>query len=94
MLQDEAKLLLQRAECRFVNNIRLPGMYHMAFLRSTHARLLSVDVGKVAGLLGVAKVLTGNDDAVSYRDGDIHEFAAMPPRVLKGLGVLPAGEGR
>lgn len=62
VLPDEARPLLE-GEGRFLNDIRLPGMYHVAFVRSqhAHARLLSVDAGKARDLPGVVEVLTGQD---------------------------------
>jgi aerobic carbon-monoxide dehydrogenase large subunit len=46
---------------RYVDDIKLPGMLHAAFVRSplAHARVLSVDVSAARELPGVAAVLTG-----------------------------------
>src|SRR6266699_1286631 len=46
---------------RYVDDIRLPGMLHAAFVRSplAHARVLSVDVSAARALPGVAAALTG-----------------------------------
>src|SRR5690349_1772816 len=46
---------------RYVDDIKLPGMLHAAFVRSpmAHARVLSVDVSAARALPGVAAVLTG-----------------------------------
>jgi aerobic carbon-monoxide dehydrogenase large subunit len=48
---------------RYVDDIKLPGMLHAAFVRSplAHARVLSVDVSAALALPGVAAVLTGAD---------------------------------
>src|SRR5260370_10289373 len=48
---------------RYVDDIKLPGMLHAAFVRSpmAHARVLSVDVSAARALPGVAVVLTGAD---------------------------------
>src|SRR3984893_16793429 len=48
---------------RYVDDIKLPGMLHAAFVRSplAHARVLSVDVSAARALPGVAAVLTGAD---------------------------------
>ena len=51
----------------------------------------------IAGLIALgalAAVVCAVSDALSHRGGDIHAFPATPERVLKGLGVLPAGEPR
>src|SRR5436190_22043981 len=46
---------------RYVDDIKLPGMLHAAFVRSpmAHARVLSVDVSAALALPGVVAVLTG-----------------------------------
>jgi carbon-monoxide dehydrogenase large subunit len=46
---------------RYVDDIKLPGMLHAAFVRSplAHARVLSVDVSAARSLPGVVAVLTG-----------------------------------
>jgi carbon-monoxide dehydrogenase large subunit len=48
---------------RYVDDIKLPGMLHAAFVRSpmAHAGLLSVDVSAAQALPGVVAVLTGAD---------------------------------
>ena len=48
---------------RYVDDIKLPGMLHAAFVRSpmAHARALSVDVSAARALPGVVAVLTGAD---------------------------------
>src|SRR6516165_8160818 len=46
---------------RYVDDIKLPGMLHAAFVRSplAHARVLSVDVSAARALPGVVAALTG-----------------------------------
>ncbi len=48
---------------RYVDDVKLPGMLHAAFVRSplAHGRVLSVDVSAARALPGVAAVLTGAD---------------------------------
>ncbi len=48
---------------RYVDDIKLPGMLHAAFVRSplAHARVISVDVEAARALPGVVAVLTGAD---------------------------------
>jgi aerobic carbon-monoxide dehydrogenase large subunit len=48
---------------RYVDDIKLPGMLHAAFVRSplSHARVLSVDASAARALPGVVAVLTGAD---------------------------------
>ena len=69
---------------RFLNDIKLPGMYHVAFLRSqhAHARLRSVDASKARALPGVIKVLTGKE-----LFGKVDPFRSMPNRFSGGESV-------
>ncbi len=48
---------------RYVDDIKLPGMLHAAFVRSplAHARVLAVNVSAARALPGVVAVLTGAD---------------------------------
>ena len=48
---------------RYVDDLKLPGMLHAAFVRSpmAHARVLSVDVSAARALPGVVAALTGAD---------------------------------
>jgi aerobic carbon-monoxide dehydrogenase large subunit len=48
---------------RYVDDLKLPGMLHAAFVRSpmAHARVLSVDASDALALPGVVAVLTGAD---------------------------------
>ncbi|MBO0831161.1 MAG: carbon monoxide dehydrogenase, partial [Actinobacteria bacterium] len=48
---------------RYVDDIKLPGMLHAAFVRSplAHARVLKVNVSAAQALPGVVAVLTGAD---------------------------------
>ncbi len=83
VLPDEAIPLVE-GEGRFLNDIRLPGTYHVAFLRSqhAHARLRSVDAGKARELPGVVKVLTGKELL-----GKVDPFRSMPNRFSGGESV-------
>jgi aerobic carbon-monoxide dehydrogenase large subunit len=58
---------------RYVDDIKLPGMLHAAFVRSplAHARVLAVDASAARALPGVVAVLTGADlDAVTIPGQD------------------------
>lgn len=59
-LEDPPLLLGQG---RYVDDIRLPGLLHAAFVRSPHAHaaIKSIDVEAARGLAGVHAVLTLND---------------------------------
>jgi aerobic carbon-monoxide dehydrogenase large subunit len=62
MLRPEDASLL-RGAARFVDDIALPGMLHVAFLRSplAHARILHIDSAAARALPGVHAVLTHAD---------------------------------
>jgi aerobic carbon-monoxide dehydrogenase large subunit len=71
---------------RYVDDIKLPGMLHAAFLRSplAHGRVLSVDASAARALPGVVAVLTGADlEAITVQAPD-------PLRALFGIaGPMP-----
>jgi aerobic carbon-monoxide dehydrogenase large subunit len=62
-----------RGKGTYVDDISLPGMLHMAILRSpmAHAKLVSIDTSAAAALDGVVAVITGADLAA-------HNLAWMP----------------
>jgi carbon-monoxide dehydrogenase large subunit len=58
---------------RYVDDVKLPGMLHAAFVRSplAHGRVLAVDTSAATALPGVVAVLTGADlDALTVRGPD------------------------
>jgi carbon-monoxide dehydrogenase large subunit len=83
VIPDEAVPLVE-GDGRFLNDIKLPGMYHVAFLRSqhAHARLKSIDAGKARALPGVIQVLTGQQLL-----GKVDPFRSMPNRFSGGESV-------
>jgi carbon-monoxide dehydrogenase large subunit len=70
---------LLRGEGRFVDDIRLPGMLHAAFLRSphAHARVLAVRTDAARRMPGVARVFTFPDLARWMKPLPL--FGAVPP---------------
>ncbi|OYU37848.1 MAG: carbon monoxide dehydrogenase [Pseudorhodobacter sp. PARRP1] len=72
---------------RFIDDLVLAGMLHMAIVRSdrAHARIVSVDVRAALEADGVVAVLTGVDFAASGW-GDI-PCESMPPAITKGKWV-------
>ncbi len=58
---DNAALLTGHAH--FSDDIRLPGMLYLAILRSNfaHAKIIHIDTGKISGMQGVLRVLTGEE---------------------------------
>ncbi|MFZ0778542.1 MAG: xanthine dehydrogenase family protein molybdopterin-binding subunit, partial [Xanthobacteraceae bacterium] len=83
VLPDEAIPLVE-GDGRFLNDIYLPGMYHVAFLRSqhAHARIRAVDTTKARALPGVITVLTGKELL-----GKVEPFRSMPNRFSGGESV-------
>ena len=78
---EDARLLTGRA--RFVDDVQLPGMLHVAFVRSdyAHARLLNVDASAARRRRGVAAVYT-------FADLGAYGSAApllVPPPPIPGL---------
>jgi carbon-monoxide dehydrogenase large subunit len=67
----------------FVDDVKLPGMLHMAILRSpvAHARINSIDTSKAAALPGVVAVVTG--DLMAQ-----HNLAWMPTMSYDTQAVL------
>ena len=57
--KEDARLL--EGAGRYVADIKLNGMLHVAFLRSSmpHARIVSIDTGRARALPGVVEVMTG-----------------------------------
>ena len=63
---------------KYVDDIKLPGMCHVAFVRSpyAHANIVSIDSSAAAARDGVVAVITGDDmrdqwEAVPVAGGDI-----------------------
>ncbi len=80
VLPDEAIPLIE-GDGRFLNDIKIAGMYHVAFLRSSmaHARIVSIDTAKARALPGVIAVVTGQDIL-----GKVEPFRSMPNRFSGG----------
>jgi carbon-monoxide dehydrogenase large subunit len=79
----EDRALLTGRAC-FVDDVRLPGTLHAAFLRSplAHAVLASVEADEARELPGVATVLTGADLALSMTPPLTAPGARSPARPL------------
>jgi len=63
----------------YVDDLRFPGLAHVAFVRSTmaHARVTSVDVGAAAAMPGVLEVCAAGTNDLGV--GSLQLFAMMPP---------------
>lgn len=68
-----------RGEARFVDDIKLPRMAHVAFARSpfAHANITSIDVSAAKALKGVVDVFTGAD-LLDLAAPIVSEVPAMP----------------
>jgi aerobic carbon-monoxide dehydrogenase large subunit len=64
---------------RYIDDLKLPGMLHAAFVRSplAHARVLAVDAAAARALPGVVAVLTGADLEAATIPGQDPLFAMM-----------------
>ena len=78
---EDARLLTGRAQ--FVDDVRLDGTLHVAFVRSqhAHARLLGVDVAAARRRPGVVAVYTAADLGDYWRPGPL----LVPPPPIAGL---------
>jgi carbon-monoxide dehydrogenase large subunit len=67
----------------FVDDVALPGMVHVAFLRSqhAHARLVSIDSRRAAALPGVLGVYTAEDLGDYWKPGPL----LVPPPPVEGI---------
>jgi carbon-monoxide dehydrogenase large subunit len=68
-----------RGEARYVDDVRLPGLLHAAFVRSpyAHARLAAVRTGAAARMPGIVRVFTFADLARWMKPLPL--FGAVPP---------------
>ena len=78
---EDARLLTGRA--LFVDDVHLPGMLHVAFLRAdeAHARLLRVDIERARARPGVVAVFTAADLGELWRPGPL----LVPPPPIAGI---------
>ena len=84
-VEDDA---LVRGAGRYVDDLRLPGMLHVAFLRSpvAHAHLRRVDVSRAASAPGVVEVVTAADlPAMARLLPDCHAHPTLPSRGVPTL---------
>src|SRR4029077_8557652 len=66
--KEDSRLLTGRG--RYVSDLQLPRMLHVAFVRSplAHGRILRVDVAEAERLPGVVAVVTGADPEVARHE--------------------------
>lgn len=92
---EDARLLTGRA--LFVDDVQLPGMLHVAFVRSEHAhgRITSVDVSAAKGRPGVHAVYTASDLGDYLKPGPI--LVSPPPipnLIFHGCTQLPLAKDK
>jgi carbon-monoxide dehydrogenase large subunit len=77
---EDARLLSGRAQ--FVDDVKLPGILHAAFVRSphAHARIVSIDAGAALAREGVVAVYTAEDLGDYWRPGPV----IVPPPPVEG----------
>jgi carbon-monoxide dehydrogenase large subunit len=77
---EDARLLSGRAQ--FVDDVKLPGMLHAAFVRSphAHARIVSIDASAARARDGVVAVFTADDLGDYWRPGPV----IVPPPPVEG----------
>ncbi len=78
---EDPRLLTGRA--LFVDDVELPGMLHVAFLRSdlAHARIRAIDVSRARQRPGVVAVYTAEDLGDFWRHGPL----LVPPPPVEGI---------
>ena len=69
----------------YVDDIKIPGMLHAAFLRSphAHARILSIDTSKAEALPGVKAVVTATDFPIISQPLDLSQARSTPRAVAE-----------
>ena len=83
---EDARFL--RGKATYVEDVQLPGMLHVAFVRSphAHARIRRIDPGPALGLSGVRRVFTGADiDGAIKPMGLPPRQEAFPPSAIKDI---------
>ncbi|MBM9401468.1 xanthine dehydrogenase family protein molybdopterin-binding subunit [Gluconacetobacter azotocaptans] len=97
--REDGRLLQGRG--RYVDDIRMPGVRHAAFVRSphAHARIVSIDVRAALELAGVHAVVTGADLVGEVADAVVSppipglvptRFEVLPTRKIRFQGDLVA----
>src|SRR5689334_21234774 len=78
----------------FVANLRMDGMLHLCFVRSTvaHARVTSIDTSAAAALPGVVAVFTADDHDLPSHHGLFVFIPALPRPPLARATVYFVGD--
>jgi carbon-monoxide dehydrogenase large subunit len=84
--KEDARLLTGRG--RYVSDVELPRMLHVAFVRSVHAhaRIRAVETTRAAAASGVVAVVTGADP--TFAQHCVRALSALPTYVETGQPIL------
>ena len=85
-------LVLITGKGRYVDDVQLPGMLHMALLRSPypHAKIISIDTGAAKAMPGVEAVLTGADIDLNIPSPVMIPGQKIPPHPALARGAVHA----
>ena len=85
-----------RGKGNYVDDVKLPGMLHMAILRSpfAHARIISIDTSAAEALPGVVAVVTGELLAAAQPRVDADALGRHPGRARHRQGADAGAGGR
>jgi carbon-monoxide dehydrogenase large subunit len=76
----------------YVDDINLPGMLHLAFLRSPypHAKIISIDTSRAKAMPGVELVITGNDisEKLNLAPSQVLPNMKIPPHPVLARGTV------
>ena len=92
---EDARLLTGRA--LFVDDVQLPGMLHVAFVRSeyAHGRIMRIDASAAASRPGVRAVFTAEDLGDYLKPGPVLVFPPpIPDLVFHGCTQLPLAKDK
>ncbi|HEY7555163.1 MAG TPA: xanthine dehydrogenase family protein molybdopterin-binding subunit, partial [Candidatus Binatia bacterium] len=77
---------------RYVDDINLPGMLYLTFLRSPypHAKIISIDPSKAKTMPGVELVITGNDisEKLNLAPSQLLPNMKIPPHPVLARGAV------
>jgi carbon-monoxide dehydrogenase large subunit len=76
----------------YVDDIEIPGMLHMAVLRShyPHAKIVSIDTSAAKAMPGVITVVTGDDVQLSIPAAPMVPGQKIPPHPILARGAVHA----
>src|SRR5918992_2546091 len=76
----------------YVDDVQLPGMLYLAFLRSPypHAKITSIDTSRAQAMPGVELVITGNDmpERINLAPSQVLPNMKIPPHPVLARGAV------